>query len=96
MIGDQLCLFPTKDSAKVIPREAYDSRMAWFCFSNREDAMKLLKIPHSKPKGGCGYALEATVVVTDYVVNLLESEVFDTARLVKVVSSRPQNLLCRR
>lgn len=95
MIGDQVCLFPEKVSAKVIPRGTDDSRDPWFCFSNRIAAMKLLQVPNQKPKGVCGYRLEATVQVTDYIVNFNESEVFDTARLVQVVSRGiPRNLPC--
>ncbi|MFN4341194.1 MAG: hypothetical protein ACK4FE_04060 [Azonexus sp.] len=95
MIGDQVCMFPEKGSAKVIPRGADDSRDPWFCFSNRIAAMKQLQVPNQKPKGACGYRLKATVQVTDYVVNLAESEVFDTARLIQVVSrGAPRSLSC--
>lgn len=86
MLGDQLCMFPEKVSAKAIPREPDDSRIPWFCFSNRIAAMKQLQIPNQKPKGTCGFHLEATIQVADYVVNRAESAVFDTARLVQVVS----------
>ena len=95
MLGDQLCMFPDKISAKVIPREPDDSRIPWFCFSNRIAAMKQLQVPSQKPKGSCGFHLEATIQVTDYVVNRAESEVFDTARLVRVVSrGTTRNLSC--
>jgi hypothetical protein len=95
MIGDQICLFPERASAKAIPREAGDSRDPWFCFSNRISAMKKLQVPSKKPKGACGYRLEATVQVTDYVADRTESTVFDTARLVQVVAqSAIRNLPC--
>lgn len=95
MIGDQVCLFPEMASAKVIPREAGDSRDPWFCFSNRISAMQKLQVPNKKPKGACGYRLEATVQVTDYVADRTESTVFDTARLVQVVAqSAVRNLPC--
>lgn len=95
MIGDQVCLIPKGASAKVIPRESGDSRDPWFCFSNRISAMKKLHMPNKKPKGACGYRLEATVQVTDYVADRTESTVFDTARLVQVVAqSAIRNLPC--
>ena len=95
ILEDQLCMFPNKVSAKLIPREPDDSRIPWFCFSNRIAAMKQLQVPNQKPKDSCGFHLEATVQVTEYTVNRAESEVFDAARLVQVVSRGPtRNLAC--
>jgi hypothetical protein len=95
MIGDQVCLIPEKVSAKVIPRGVDDLRDPWFCFSNRVAAMKLLQVPNQKPKGACGYRLEATVKVTDYIADRTESTVFDTARLIQVVDRGAiRNLPC--
>jgi len=92
LIGDHVCFVPAGSSAKLIPREKSDSRSPWFCFSNQAMAMKSLGIPASKPNGACGYAIEATLVVTDYIANREESEVFDIARLVAVKSSGPLRL----
>jgi hypothetical protein len=85
--GDMLCFFPKGASASFVPRPKGDPRLAWFCFSNQRKAKTLLKANDTKPKGSCGMQGEATVVVSNYVVNSQEAEVFDTARLVKVIKS---------
>jgi hypothetical protein len=87
MQGDTLCFFPKGASASLVPRPKGDPRLAWFCFSNQKKAKTLLKANDDKPKGSCGMQGEATLVVSHYVVNSQAAEVFDTARLVKVVSS---------
>lgn len=89
MLGDRVCFYPSGESTKLIPREQSDQRMAWFCFSDSKAAQRLLNIPTPSPKGGCGSAAMAKVVVTDYVVDLRETAAFDVARLVRVVSSQP-------
>jgi hypothetical protein len=94
-IGDLVCFYPKEASASLIPRAMDDKRVPWFCFSQQEDARKMLKIPSKRPNGNCTYTGEATIVIADYVVNLRESEVNDEARLVKVISaSIPKNLKC--
>ena len=85
--GDVVCFIPSKGSAAVIPRGNDDTRLPWFCFSNQTTAKNLLKANGTKPKSSCGLQGTATVVISDYIVNRRESEVFDTARLVKVLET---------
>lgn len=73
-----LCMSADKASAKIIPRGAGDTRAPWFCFENYRFAMEKLQIPNKKPKGTCGYRLEATVQITDYVADRRESDVTDS------------------
>ena len=89
LIGDQICFFPIEKSAEVIPMKKADQRTRWFCFSNRLPAATLLRIPTQNKTQHCGYTSTATIVIRDYVINLQESDVFDTAHLLKVRSASP-------
>jgi hypothetical protein len=81
--GDNLCFTVSATSRSKIPRDN-DERAAWFCFTERDTAIRSLQLPSVPAKGTCGYRLPATVIVGSYVVNRLESEVFDTASLLAV------------
>jgi hypothetical protein len=81
--GDTLCFKVSGESGIHIPRDG-DQRAAWFCFSERDAAIRLLKLPATPAKATCGYRVPVTVVVGNYVVNRQESEVFDTASLLQV------------
>jgi hypothetical protein len=95
--GDVLCFFPKGASGSLVPRGKGDPRLPWFCFSNQKKAKNLLRANGDKTKASCGMQGEATVVVTNYVANLKEAEVFDTARLIKVKSSTgPRPLACKK
>ncbi|MFT3816287.1 MAG: hypothetical protein QM750_01430 [Rubrivivax sp.] len=83
--GDNLCFVVAGPSQRYIPREG-DTRVPWFCFSDRKAALLALKLPDEPAKGTCGYRVPATVVVGDYAVNRQESAVFDTATLIAVRS----------
>ena len=97
MQGDMLCFFPKGASASLVPRGKSDPRLPWFCFSNQKKAKSRLRADGAKTKGSCGIQGEATVVVTNYVANLARSEVFDTARIVKLKSSTgPRPLPCKK
>ena len=90
--GEQVCFFPDADSKGLVPREAGDMRLPWFCFSNRDPAARLLSLP---TEGGCGHSGTATVAISEYRVDRTESAVFDTARLDRVLTaSRPEPLPC--
>lgn len=95
VLGEVLCFTPKGETAKLIPRGKGDSRMAWFCFVPQMEAWKLLKIPASPVAGTCGYSGNATIQISNYVVDHNESEVYDEARLVKVISATaPKSLKC--
>jgi len=95
LIGNRICFYPRGESEKAIPRGETDLRLAWFCFSNYEEAMRMLRFHGPSPDGGCGLTANATATITDYVVDLRESSVFDQARLLNVVASdSPRNIPC--
>jgi len=81
MLGGLVCFYPSPESAKLLPRPPSDTRLAWFCFTNTENARKRLGIPGKAAKGGCGYAGQATVRVVKYTPYLGEGDDFDTALL---------------
>jgi hypothetical protein len=92
LLGEQVCFFPDAASRDLVPREEGDTRAPWFCFSDRDRAVRLLSLP---PEGGCGHFGTATVAVSHYVADRAESEVFDTAKLDRVLTaSRPEPFSC--
>jgi hypothetical protein len=81
---DALCFWITDpESIQRIPDFAPDewtslNRQTWFCFANQEQARAQL---------GFGAAPQpATIVVDDYAKHRIFSDVFDTARLVRVLA----------
>ena len=94
--GNSICFDVDQATSSLIPRIGQDKRSAWFCFSNREDAMKLLRIPKNFPSDYCGFTGNATIEITDYVANLAQHAVHDYARLVRASSSGPsQPFICK-
>lgn len=89
IIGNQLCFVPTEDSAALIPRKEDDTRMAWFCFADRDAAARALQVTAPPPAGFCGYTGMATLTITGYRVYLPASEGFDLADLVSIERADP-------
>ena len=75
------CFWVNADSWSKLPRAAGDQRVIWFCFENRDEAVRQL--------GPLGTQAYATIVIDNYTTNLTGSDAWDTARLVRVVSKRP-------
>ena len=75
------CFWVNVDSWSKLPRAAGDQRVIWFCFENRDQAVRQL--------GGLDTQAYATIVIDNYTTHLTGSDVWDTARLVRVVSKRP-------
>lgn len=87
VLGDQVCFFPDSLTARQLPREKSDRRLAWFCFTDTSDAKRKLNIPRSTPAMSCGYSGNAVITVTDYKVYRGEGDGNDVALLKKVVSA---------
>jgi len=85
LVGDSVCFNATGSSIARIPRQGSDARAPRFCFESPRKAMKLLMLPDSPRRGTCGYQVEATLRIENYVVNRQESEVSDRAELVAVI-----------
>jgi len=90
VIGDQVCFYPIKKDGKLIPREK-DLRDPWFCFKDTKRAIDLLGISKLiKDPKVCNISGNATVELTNYVVDKAETETNDIADLVKVIKeSKP-------
>lgn len=71
--------FENLDSASLskIPKVVSDTRNIWFGFSNQDYAKSIFG-----SKGSFG---TATIVINDYTINLAQSEVWNTATLIKVI-----------
>jgi len=104
MLGGYLCFFPDEKTGYLIPREPDfwgpgnpDTREPWFCFEDQAGAKKLFGINDQKIfKDSAVECLSgpATVTVSHYVTDRLESETFDRAQLDKVISSQKYSLSC--
>jgi hypothetical protein len=89
IFGGTLCFNADKKSSYLIPRDKDDTRKPWFCFEKQDEAKAKLGLGEGFDLAKCpsGISGDATIVVNGYVVDKLESEVFDTAKLENAVSS---------
>lgn len=86
-----------------------DTRLAWFCFDDQEAAKKIFGIENDKEIFGVNdegiypgpwedavkcISGNATVRVSNYVVDKLESEVTDIAKLEELVSKEDYSEEC--
>ena len=74
------CFFVDEKSWPKLPRSRGDSRILWFCFENDKQAIEQLGAP--------GTQARATIVIDKYTTHLTGSDVWDTARLVRVVNKQ--------
>lgn len=72
-----LCFDVDGASAVRVPRMRGDERRVWFCFTNQQEAVRALGSAHSEGR--------ATIVIDEYRTVRQFTDVFDTARLVRVV-----------
>lgn len=106
MLGGILCFFADQKTGYLIPREPDfwgptepDTREPWFCFSNQEEARKQLGVDSKKifaNKTVECVSGPATVTVSHYITDKLESETYDKAQLDKVISYKKYSLSCER
>ncbi len=79
ILNDIVCLDNIRESdVKKFPKFADDERDVWFCFSNQELAKKLFG-----PEGSSG---QATIEIDNYTIDMMESEVWNTAELIRVIN----------
>lgn len=75
---DELCFFPDDVSAKKLPVFPNDERTSWLCFTNQEEARAMLGHPSDHGT--------ATIEVDRYLYYYTHSDVYNTARLLRVIS----------
>ena len=81
-MGDGICFEPDQKSSAHIPRPKGDERIAWFCFSNFEQAKKTFKLPDTIKKDYCKYEGKATITIKDYNLFVVETEGSDLTQLL--------------
>ncbi len=96
LLGGQLCFYADAETGYLIPRDPNlwgegnaDTRLPWFCFKDQATAKTLFGINDDVVFRDTAVACiqgKATVEVSNYVVDKLESEVFDTAELGSIVA----------
>lgn len=104
LLGGELCFYPDNETGYLIPRDPNlwgpgngDTRTPWFCFNNQDKAKEIFGINDTKifsDKTVECIQGRATVQVSNYVVDKLESEVFDTANLDKIISKENYSTQC--
>lgn len=97
VLGRQVCFLPSAASARLLPRTPSDRRLAWFCFSDSEEAARAFSFPLAAQAGTCGVTGTALIDVAGYQVYQGEGDGNDVATLVQVLSkSSPAALPCPR
>jgi hypothetical protein len=78
--GDlDLCFFPDRRSAALLPRMRHDTRRVWLCFANPVRAREELGFEDG----------QAVLLLDDYRTVAERSDVVDSARLVRVLEAVP-------
>lgn len=72
-----VCFYPDSASAAKLPRFPNDERVSWLCFTNQDEAERLL---------GLG-TRETPIVVDDFDYVYEHTDSYNTARLVRVAPS---------
>lgn len=75
---DALCFFPDERSAHTLPIFPQDERTSWLCFTNEEEAREWL--------GSASTERTATIQIDRFNYHYSHSDVYNTARLVGVLS----------
>jgi hypothetical protein len=97
VLGRQVCFAPSAASARLLPRRPSDKRLAWFCFTDSEQAARAFGFPLTAQAGACGVTGTASIDVARYQVYQSEGDGNDVATLVQVHSkSAPALLPCPR
>jgi len=95
--GNLLCFYPDDETKHLIPRDVDlfgnpDVRKAWFCFDDQKEAKSSFGINDEEIfRDITAECIEgdATIKIYDYVVNLMQSEVVDTAKLKEIFTKEP-------
>jgi hypothetical protein len=84
---DLQCLYPDKASASKLPRFPEDERVSCFCFSNQDEARRLLR---PSPDTGA-----ATLVIEAFRYAYSFSDVFNPGKLSTVIRHAPGDRMGR-
>lgn len=95
MLGEQVCFYPSEPSSANVPRPTGDRRLAWFCFTNSDQAARLFGFELKSGSHGCGFEGNAKITVTSYQRYTGEGDDHDVAMLDAVLEkSKPAPLPC--
>lgn len=96
ILSNKLCFYPDNKTGHLIPRDPNlygegngDNRNPWFCFNDQEVVKKQFNINNDsilKDKETKCIQGKATVTISNYKVDKMESSVFDTADLEEILS----------
>ena len=104
LLGDIVCFHADEETGWAIPRDPDlygegngDRRNPWFCFSNQETSREIFGLDNRVFDDGLVECIsgDATVTISEYVVNKMESSVYDTAYLEEVLEVDPYLATCR-
>ena len=104
LLGGTLCFYADEETGYLIPRDPNlygegkgDERNPWFCFKDQDKAKKEFGIDDQKVFDDSIVKCiqgQAKVEVSNYIVDKLESSVFDTAVLENIVSQDEYKKKC--
>lgn len=104
LLGGELCFHADNETGYLIPRDPNlwgegngDTRISWFCFKDQGKAKEMFGINDNEIFSDKTIECiqgKATIQVSNYVVDKLESEVFDTANLDKIISKEKYKTQC--
>lgn len=102
LLGGKLCFYPDKETEYLIPRNENlgierDTRTPWFCFANQNKAKEMFGINDNQifsDKTVQCIQGKATVEISNYVIDKLEGEVFDTANLDNTIYKENYSTRC--
>ena len=104
LLGGELCFYADDETGYLIPRDPNlwgegngDTRIPWFCFNDQDNVKELFGIDDnaifSDETIECIQG-KATIVISNYKVDKMESSVFDSANLDKIISKDPYKTKC--
>ncbi|HOX60553.1 MAG TPA: hypothetical protein PLV72_00920 [Candidatus Magasanikbacteria bacterium] len=104
LLGSELCFYADDETGYLIPRDPNlwgegngDNRIPWFCFNDQDNVKEMFGIDDSaifSDKTIECIQGKATIVISNYKVDKLESSVFDTANLDKIISKETYKTKC--
>ncbi len=77
---DGIMFIVDEESLPFIPKLAWDERMVWFAFGNDREARNWLGVTDGVAQEG-----QSTIVIDEYQINYMLTEIWNMAKLVKVI-----------
>lgn len=97
MLGSILCFYADDETGILIPRENWDSRSPWFCFSDQNETKNIFNINEEEIFDDTSVECiegDANIEISNYIVNKKEAAVYDTAKLENIILKEDYSTMC--